>query len=73
MCEKALQVAENQTLNMADNAAVMKNLVAVVFACWDLATAVTHNFARSRALVPALCRHVNQTVLRKRHSNRQCS
>jgi hypothetical protein len=43
MCEKALQVAENQAINMADNAAVMKNLVAVVFACWDLATAVTHN------------------------------
>jgi hypothetical protein len=26
MCEKALQVAENQAINMADNAAVMKNL-----------------------------------------------
>ncbi len=41
MCEKALQVEDNQTIHMADNAAVMKNLVAVGFACWDLATAVT--------------------------------
>jgi hypothetical protein len=32
MCEKALQVAGNQAIYMADNAAVMKNLVAVVFA-----------------------------------------